>query len=166
MVCSSQCCLCVASLFVFSLLLSSGLWKWLSEWRKVCCSQQMCVSLRLHRGSVWERYVMRATRWLSLSISLTLLTSRRLPALYIHYCCWGVFFKAARAGFVKKKKNVTPCWMVVIFCVTEDSSCLVMPPAPGMWFIVEHLHVKPELRNDHYFPHLLWNDALGNVMSL
>lgn len=49
--------------------------------------------------------------------------------------------------------------------VTKADSCLVMPLAPGMWFVVEHFHVELELRNDHYFPHLLSNDALGNVMS-
>lgn len=44
--------------------------------------------------------------------------------------------------------------------------CLVMSPALGMRFVVEYLHGKAELRNDHYFPHLLSNGALGSVMSL
>ncbi len=51
-----------------------------------------------------------------------------------------------------------------LFCVTEDS-CFVMPSPTGMWFVVEHLHVELELRNDRYFPHLLSNGTLGIVMS-
>lgn len=46
------------------------------------------------------------------------------------------------------------CMLFFVFLI-EDNSCLVMPPAPGIRFVVEHLHFKLELRNDHYFPHLL-----------
>lgn len=49
--------------------------------------------------------------------------------------------------------------------MTKAETGLVMPFAPGMRFVVEHLPGKLEFRNDRYFPHLLSNDAQGNVIS-
>lgn len=145
----------VVSLFVFlSFLLQRFVKMAVSTEEGVWLPTDVCVPMASPGLSVRE--VMSATLAV-LSISLAHLTSHCHYALLSLLTTAKVVFKATRAAFVKTWLNAE--WR--LFFVTENNSCLVMAPAPGMWFVVELLHVKLV----HYFPHLLSNNALGNVMS-
>lgn len=89
--------------------------------------------------------------------------------LILHHAVSSALHSLRVKWFSKPHVHSCECDLMLyggLLFVTEDDSCLVMPTALGMWFVVEHLHVKLRLRSDHCFPHLLSNNALGKVMSV
>lgn len=78
-------------------------------------------------------------------------TARFTSHSVTHPSCWGrPVFKATHAAFRWKMRP--DAGSVLFLWLRTSDSCLVMPLAPGMRFVVEHLHVKAELRNDVFFP--------------
>lgn len=119
-----------------------------------CVAPNRCVCHYGFTGTQCERGNECHTTGFYITLSLSLL-----------FCCWGgLVFKPTHAAFWWKMWPDAE--LVLVLWLRTSDSCLVMPLALGMRFVVEHLHVKAELRNDDFFPHLFSNGAQGKVKSL
>lgn len=98
-----------------------------------CVAPNRCVCTYGFTGAQCER----GNETLLCSTQRSYVTLPLCSTFTTHFCWSG--FQSHMCCFLWKT------WLDVewrLFFVTEAHSCLVMPPAPGMWFVRDHLHVK------------------------